>query len=341
MREIPLILLGLGKVGRAVVGLLEQNDGYDAEGVRLTLQAVFDSRGGVRATGIAAESLLELKRRGGSVVDLAGAERLGAAGALDEAPGAILVDCSPTDAENGGPGLDAARLALVAGHSVVFASKGPLVAAHAELSDLARRHGGRLGASAAVGIPLPSLEVALAATRGASLRSMRGALNGASDRVLAARLAGRSRDEAVAEARELGILEADPRLDLEGWDAAYKILILARVAWDPALPLSAIRVAGVEVVTDRELAAIRSEGGRVRLVATASRDREGEVRMAVRPERLAPDDPLFALGPGEKGLVLDTGSMGRISLAADGGGPVVTAACVLKDVLNLAAPRAL
>ena len=108
------------------------------------------------------------------MTSLDGASRVELAGVLPELSNGILVDSSITDAETGEPGFTPAREALERGVSVVFASKGPLVARYQELSKIARERGARIGASAAVGIPLPTLEVGGLGIRGANLRRFRG-----------------------------------------------------------------------------------------------------------------------------------------------------------------------
>ena len=340
VREVPVISLGFGNVGQAMARLIEENDGYRREGVRLVLHAVFDRRGGVRTEGRDLASLLEAKRRRGSVTALDGGksiEPVGIAEAL-EADGAILVDTSITDAATGEPGFTAAKRALERGRPVVFASKGPLVARYRELLELATRSGARIGAAAAVGIPLPSLEVGLHGLRGAGLHRFRAVLNDTTNQILRDLESGISLDEAVERARIAGTIEEDPRLDLDGWDAAYKLLILARAIWDPGLDLDDVRTTGVSGVGKKELDEARLRRQRIRLIATGERGRDGKIRLETAPESLGEEDALYGLGPGEKGAVFETEDMGSVTLVTSQGGPVATAACVIKDILNIAAP---
>ncbi|HJS72748.1 MAG TPA: hypothetical protein VJ921_00570, partial [Vicinamibacteria bacterium] len=231
-----------------------------------------------------------------------------------------------------------ARRALERGTSVVFASKGPLVAAFDELATLARGSGARIGASAAVGIPLPSLEVGALGLRGAGVRRFRGILNDTTNQFFRDMEAGVSLEDSIARARQAGTIEEDPRLDLEGWDAAYKLLILARVLWSPTLSLAEGEIRGVSALGKNSLEEARSQGRRMRLIATAERSSAGEVSLRTEPVALAESDPFYALGPGEKALAFEAGPMGTITLRGSKGGLVATAACVVKDILNLGAP---
>jgi homoserine dehydrogenase len=339
MKEARIILLGFGNVGQALARLLDENDSYRAHGARVTLHSLFDRGGGVRAEGRPSQSLIDAKRSKKTVAAVSGARRIDVEQALEETRGeGVLVDTSITDAETGGPGLAPAQKALAMGTPVVFASKGPLVAAFEDLLRVARASSARVGASAAVGIPLPSLEVALLGLRGAGVLRLRGVLNDTTNQILRDLEAGVLLEESIASARRAGTIEEDPRLDLEGWDAAYKLLILARALFRPDLALADAETHGVSAIGKEELDQARSAGKRIRLVATAESAPEGRVRLLTRPEALEPSDPFYALGPGEKAISFETASMGTITLRSSKGGPVATAACVLKDVLNLTSP---
>ena len=106
----------------------------------------------------------------------------------------------------------------------MFASKGPLVARYSELVDLAKQHGARLGASAAVGIPLPSIEVGVLGVRGAGLRRFRGVFNDTANQILRDLESGISLDSAVERARMEGTIEEDPRLESGGMGRCLQAL---------------------------------------------------------------------------------------------------------------------
>ncbi len=336
MKRIPRVVFGFGSVGRAVAQLIEDNEGYESEGVKLELDSVFDRGGGVGVRGVPVERLLEAKARTGTVTAASDSRAVELDLALEQCPGGVLVDASVTDAATGEPGFSAAERALRRGLSVVFASKGPLVARYRELSALKEEFSGELGASAAVGIPLPVLDVGISGLRGAGLRRARGVLNDTANQILRDLEAGRTVDEAIAAARKAGIIEEDESLDIDGWDAAYKLLILARMFWNETLELGDVRTTGIRGLGRPELDEAKAMGERIRLVATGELREDGVVGLSVAPERLDAEDPLFSLRAGEKGFVFETEHMGRVTIKTEKGGPRTTAACVLKDVLNIA-----
>ncbi|HXV65320.1 MAG TPA: hypothetical protein VEK15_31785 [Vicinamibacteria bacterium] len=337
MKTIPIVLLGFGNVAQSLLQLLEKNDRYEGEGVVVEVRAIFDRGGGIVVGSRKAGTLVDIKRREGSVTRVPGVDRLSVEEALDSAgAGSILVDTSVTDASTGEPGLTPARLALARGISVVFASKGPLVVAQSELVARAREKGVRLGASAAVGIPLPSIEVGVYGCRGARVHRFRGILNDTTNQILRDLEAGITLESSIERARIAGTIEEDPRLDLEGWDAAYKLLILARALWEPGLSLSDAHTSGVEIVDAERLEEARRQRQRLRLVASGERDGAGGVLLETSVQALDQDDPFYHLGPGHKAVVLETDVMGSLTVSSTRGGPLATAACVVKDVLNIA-----
>ena len=115
MKTVPIMLLGFGNVGQSIARLVEQNDGYAREGVRLTIHSIFDRSGGVATEGHELGALVDAKRKQGRVRLIEGVREL----ALDALSGGVLVDTSITDARTGEPGFTPA---LERGVPVVFAS---------------------------------------------------------------------------------------------------------------------------------------------------------------------------------------------------------------------------
>jgi len=339
LKQLPVVLLGFGKVGQAFASLLEERQGFKREGIELRLAGIFDRGGGVVGMALPLGEIMAAKRTSGTVASVPdlGCPGGRAGDALSSYPHAVLVDASPTDPTSGEPGLSLVREALERGHSAVLASKGPLVSAFAELLDLAQRSKCRLGISAAVGSPLPSLETVHLSLRGSTLRGFRGIFSATANCVLSDMESGVSYQGAVENARRAGILEPDPRLDLEGWDTAFKVLILARSFWSPTLPLEAARVEGITGLAGSDVTRIRESGRKLRLVGTARKGPSGEVAIRVAPEPLAPADPLYLLGPAEKGAEFDSDLMGRFVVWSGKAGPWTTAATLAKDILNIAA----
>lgn len=216
--------------------------------------------------------------------------------------------------------LEWARQTLRRGRPYVTANKALLASHGGELAALAREHGAALLASASVGGGTPMIEtVEHLAPRGITV--LHGLLNATSTFILSAMAEGRTYDEALRTAQELGHAEADPSLDVEGRDAAQKLAILASVAWDHWRPEREVDVQGIVGLPV-------APGSTIRLVAEATRE-----RMQVRPMELPNDSPLARAGGVEGVLEIEAGATYRLS--GPGAGGAVTAGAVYADLARL------
>lgn len=225
MRRVEIVLVGYGRVGRALAALLHERGAGVAQryGLDLRLRRVITSRG-----------VLDLPGGGLPSGDLLG----DLPGDLSWAvAGDVLVDATPTDLTSGQPGLAYLRAALGAGMHGVALSKGPLVVGWMELQQLAAQKGVRLMVSGATAAALPAGDTLVYSLTGAEVLSIEGVLNGTTNYILGRMEQGLTYHEALAEAQARGIAERDPRLDVEGWDTAAKMVILANLAWATPAPI--------------------------------------------------------------------------------------------------------
>ena len=220
---------------------------------------------------------------------------------------------------------------------VVTANK-QLIAQHGEeLHALAREHGVGLDYEAAVMAAVPVMTVVREALAGDEITAIRGVVNGSTNYVLdlVAR-EGVPFADAVRQAGELGYLEADPTQDLEGLDAAAKIVILARTAWGGSVSLADVDRTGISGLTDADFERAAAAGTVIKLVAGARRA-AGRAEVWVCPEELPADDPLAQVRGGTNVVVVEAVSAGSLRLQGAGAGGDQTASAVLADVLRAAA----
>jgi homoserine dehydrogenase len=152
--------------------------------------------------------------------------------------------------------------------------------------------------------------------------------------VLARMTAGLSFDDAVAEAQAAGHAETDPSLDVDGWDAANKLVILAHSVLGYPATLGDVTVEGIRDVDRETLAEAEAAGQRIKLVASAVWTGDG-YSLAVGPRCLQADHPLARLGAKSMGIVYHTDINGRIAAFIEEESPQPTAAAVLRDVVDL------
>ncbi|MGE5561673.1 MAG: homoserine dehydrogenase [Chloroflexota bacterium] len=259
--------------------------------------------------------------------------------ALLAAEADVLVEATPTDLKTGGPGLANLRGALLNGVHVVTLTKGPLVVAFGELRATARERGVQLKYSGATAAALPTADVATYSLAGTTITGFTGVLNGTTNFILGRMAEGADYGAALREAQTRGIAEANPALDVEGWDTAVKSLILANAVMDADLNLSDVAVRGITGVTAADIAAAAAAGARLRLVGRAERRGDGHVAIAVAPEALPLSDPLASLCGTNKGITFMTDTMGAVTVLGGGSDPQAAAAAALKDVINIGRGR--
>ncbi|WP_170233515.1 homoserine dehydrogenase [Ornithinimicrobium humiphilum] len=244
-------------------------------------------------------------------------------------------------------GLEPARSlierALVRGVPVVTANKQLIAQQGPELHALAAEHGTDLHYEAAVMAAVPVMAVVRESLAGDEIASISGIVNGSTNYVLdlVARK-GVPFEDAVRQAGELGYLEADPTEDLEGLDAAAKIVLLARTAWGLPVTLDDVQRQGITHLTDTDFEQAAANGTVIKLVASAWRSSAGggdRVEVAVRPVALPQDDPLAQAREGANVLIVEARSAGTLRLHGAGAGGDATASAVLGDIVRAARVR--
>jgi len=217
--------------------------------------------------------------------------------------------------------------ALRLGRSVVTANKALLATDVADLQTTAANNRVALKYSAAVGGVAPALEAISRARSHEPLRSISGVLNGTTNFILDQLAEGCSLADAVIIATQRGYAERDPQLDLDGTDAAQKLILLARAAFDVDLPLSSIQKRGIQN--------LRNKTDRVtRLVAECRRESKGFVA-TVSPVELPLDHPLARVSGVENRLLINSISGKRWEISGHGAGRWPTTEAILADLFDL------
>ncbi|RAK61859.1 homoserine dehydrogenase [Phenylobacterium hankyongense] len=234
-----------------------------------------------------------------------------------------------------GPAKAAVEAALSAGKPVVTANKA-LIAEHgAELAALAESKGAPLLFEAAVMGGVPAVKMVREALVGDDIKSIAGILNGTCNYILTEMEAtGRSFADVLGEAQRLGYAEADPTMDVGGFDAAHKISILAALAFGCAPNYAAAEIEGIEQVELLDIQLARDLGYRIKLVASADRSPDG-VLVRVHPSLAPLAHPLAQAGGALNALFIEGARVGRIFLQGPGAGAGPTAAAVAADIADV------
>ena len=341
MTDVRMLLVGLGNLGRRFCEIVADREGLLAEryGLRLVLVGAVDSRGAAYdPSGLDFRAVARLKRSGGTIGDYPGVGRRGweAVEFVETCEADLLLEASPVNLDRGAePALSCIRLAMQKGMHVVTPNKGPLVVAFRALHELARIRGVSLRYDGTVAGGAPAINLGCRDLRGARVRLIEGVPNLTTGFVMDLLADGLPWDAAVQMAREAGVLEGDGAWDLEGWDAAAKLVILSNAVMGVDAKIDDVVRAGVASVSVAELMAAKARGERYRVLARAELGPDGGWSLSALPTALRPDHPLGRLGSKQMGVVYTTDIYGEITLIIEEREPIPSAATMLRDLLDI------
>ena len=238
------------------------------------------------------------------------------------------------------PARDWLLQAMRAGRHVVTANKQLLSQYGEELWETARSCGVQLRFEGAVAGVVPVIRVLQEALAGATIDRVHGIVNGTTNFILTemARV-GMTFPQALAEAQRLGYAEADPSEDVDGRDAAAKMAILARLAFDTPVHLDQVRYEGIEHIQPEDLEYAQELGLELKLVGTAERIGAG-LSVRVHPIFLYPRHPLASVSGPFNAVTVESEAITEITMSGPGAGGPQTASAVLGDVISAMIPPA-
>ncbi len=245
----------------------------------------------------------------------------------------LFIELTTLHPQDGQPALMHIRKALEAGMDVVTANKGPVAYAQSELEALANRYNAQFRFESAVMDGLPLLNLAEFTLPAAGIRAFRGLLNATSSLVLSMIEQGYAQEDAIREAQQVGVAEADPWYDLDGWDAVMKTTILANSLMEGELTPHMVEREGIRTLTSDDICAAALAGSPYRLVSEGHR-KHGMLMASVRPVRIGAEDTLHAGTRGMTGVIsLETDAMGVITLIEHTPTVQQTAYGILSDLI--------
>jgi len=327
-----LILVGFGNVGRRFARLLdEKRPLLKREGIATRVVGVVTRSHGCTDRGRpcayhGTDTVIELIARHR---DAARDGRL------------VLVETTTLDIARGEPATTHVRAGLAGGAHVITTNKGPAAFAHHTLSKAARLAGRRFLFEGAVMDGVPIFNLVRETMPAVEVSGFRGVLNTTTNYILTAMEAGQRFADALAEMQAMGVAEADPSLDLDGWDAAAKTAALANAVLDARITPHDVEREGITPETGARAVATRRSNRRLKLVARAGRAGQGDDRVTARValEELAGDDLLASLEGPQNAIVLHTDLVGEVAIVQRGSSLTQTAYALLSDLMTIARAR--
>lgn len=329
-----IMLVGFGVVGSSLAKVfIDQREKLRRRhGINPKVVSIVNSRGAlVDPEGIDLEMALKARESPGGLASLEDMWNDGskAPEVLDLIECDVMVEAAPTDLTSGQPGLDHIRAAMKNEVHVVTTNKGPLAIAMPALLELAEHNDVMLKFSGTVGGGTPMLDFAKKCLEGVEILSVKGILNGTTNYILSKMDAEDvPLDSALSEARELGYAEADPTYDIDGLDAAGKLVIIANWVMGRSLSILDIKIEGIGKVDQDQMKEAKEQGKTIKLIAQC--DSEAEVApLAI--ERTHPLNVSHTFNA----VTFATDLAGEITLVGRGAGGPETASAALRDLISI------
>jgi homoserine dehydrogenase len=334
---LRLILIGFGVVARSLTDILtvRKQELLERYGLHPRIVAIVDKGGSaLNPKGLDLDEVRRVKSKFGTVAETPeyGSKRISAHEIIGEVDAEVVIEATPTNLETGEPGMTHIESALKAGRHVVTVNKGPLALALPALMEMAAYNGAYLRFSGTVGGGTPILDFGRKCLTSDRLLSIEGILNGTTNYMLTEmdRL-GLTFEEALKAAQEKGYAEANPALDVDGWDAAAKVTIMANWLVNRQVTLKDVSVKGIRDVKPSDLKNAAKLGGAVKLIGRIG-DKEEDISVA--PTLVKRDDPL-CIGGTLNAVCFHSEFAGNEIIIGKGAGGPETASAVLRDILEI------
>jgi homoserine dehydrogenase len=246
----------------------------------------------------------------------------------------VLIETSPLNPIDGQPAIDYIRSALARRIHVVSANKGPVAFSYSELRSMACRFDSVYSFEGAVMDGAPVFNLAARCLPGTRVLGFEGVLNSTSNVILGKMESGSSFDDALREAQRIGVAEANPDYDIDGWDALMKSRALANVLMNAESTSLEVERVGIRNITTEILGRCRQAGRCIRPMVRANETPKG-IKIVISPEEV-PLDSIFGSARGTSNvLVIKTDLMGELGVFEKDPGVAQTAYALFSDLLGL------
>lgn len=327
-----IIICGFGTVAQSLAKLLisRTDDLYAKYGLKPRIVGAFDSKGGVvEPSGLDLNRLVEVKKKFGTIKNYDKTKKnWSGLDIINNVEADVMIETTASNYKDAEPGMSHIISAMKNGMHVISVNKGPLALAFPSLMELATYNQVLLKFSGTVGGGTPILDYAKNSLRGEQITSFAGILNGTTNYILTKMEHGMSFTEALKDAKSRGYVEADESLDLDGFDAAAKLVILANWIMGMKVTMPDIQRTGIRNVTTKDIKDAAKKNCAIKLIASCDKE------LVVSPREISTDDPLCVNGT-LNAISFTSEHSGTQTIIGKGAGGTETASSILRDLLDI------
>jgi homoserine dehydrogenase len=326
-----IIVCGFGTVAQSLAKLLvsRSDDLYAKYGIMPRIVGAFDTHGGaVDQSGLDLNRLVEVKKKYGSIKFYDKSKKWSGLDIIKNVDADVLIETTASNYHDAEPGMSHITTAMKLGMHVISVNKGPLAIAFPSLMELAMYNQVQFRFSGTVGGGTPILDYAKNSLQGEQITSFAGILNGTTNYILTNMTHGMSFAQALKDAKSRGYVEADESLDLDGFDAAAKLVILANWIMGMKVTMPDIKRIGIRKVTSADVKKAAKKKMAIKLIASCNKELE------VAPKEIPIDDPLCVNGT-LNAISFTSEHSGTQTIIGKGAGGTETASAILRDLLDI------
>jgi len=330
--ELRIIVVGFGVVGQSFAKLLlsRSADLYSQHGIKPRIVACVDNKGSaVAPPGLDLKRLLDAKKSKGTVGAYERGSKFDPLQVIENVDAEVVLECTPTNLADGEPGTSHVITAMKTGKHVISVNKGPLALSFPSLIELANYNGVMFRFSGTVGGGTPILEFAKRCLKGDRITSFKGILNGTTNYILSKMEEGLTYESALQDAAKKGYAEANPSLDVDGFDAAAKLVIMANWVMGMKVTMKDVKRTGITKVTVSDVKKAALRGNAIKLIAACN-----SRQLDVAPTEIAKTDPICVNGT-LNAVTFSSEHSGQQTIIGRGAGGMETASAVLRDLIEI------
>ena len=339
MRKLKVAMLGFGNAGSAFGRMLadkheEIKERYDCD---VIVTAIVTGRRGsiVNPGGIDLEKVCTAGASGAFPEDIEGLGALTAMEVVETADYDVVCEMTPLNIFTGQPAIDHIKAAFARGKHVITANKGPIAWAFDELEQMAKDNGCMFFYETVVMDGTPVFNLTEHTLKMCRVTEVSGILNSTTNYILEEMAKGRDYDSIMESGRQLGFVEADPAMDIEGYDAAAKVTALLNVLMKAGITPDMVDRTGIENITAEDIKDAASRGKVIKLLCCGKLDEDGKVTAFVKPVEVEMNDMLASIDSTTSVVSITTDLMGKISVIEHAPEIEQTAYGVFGDLLRV------
>lgn len=334
-KSIKVSIVGFGTVGKGIAEVIRRKKEVIKRkyGLLLNIVSIVDLWGAiVNEEGLDIENVLREVRRIEKGEQREVVKNMSSLEVIRDVEHDVMVEATPTNIENGEPGLGNILGAINSGRHVVTSNKGPLAVHYKKIMDAAENKDVQIKFEASVGGAMPIISLAKETLAGNEILSIMGILNGTCNYILTRMEEEKLPYEYVLkEAQDIGIAEKDPSKDVLGIDTAAKLVILANSSLEMNATYKDVKVEGITEIVPEALKLACNEGYVIKLIGEVNKEKKA---LSVSPRLVPNGHPLDIRGFLNAALI-KTDLAGDITVIGRGAGGIEAASAILTDIMKI------